>query len=144
MSSIKLFLLVLVTVGFTHASAEIRPVDDKSTAGQVAMTAASVESVQVFKVGKLVYKIVQMDSSLNGDLGSTVIVAVGEGAVGGAAGYGAAFVIAPGDHQTMSLRRARKVNGRIVLTLVDIEMKTIVKTVRYDANTHSLKEDGEY
>ena len=79
-----------------------------------------------------------MDSALNGDVNSTTILMVGDGEVGGAAGFTAAFVLTPND-QFQFLKSAKLVNGQIALELVDGNAVTLKKVVAYDSAKNILR-----
>jgi len=143
MKSIYAALLGLVATTSMFASADLKPVEEKSTAGEVAIQASEIRSVRDFKIGKYAYKVVYMDSRLNGDISTTTMLIVGEGGVGGEAGFEAAFQITPTENaEIIGMRSLRIVRGKLVFTLIGGDMKDVRKVYKYDPKTKTLKELG--
>lgn len=115
---------------FAHA--DIKPVKLKSRAGKVAMQAADVFEVTNLQIADMHYKVVVMDSRLNGDLSATTFIVVGEGAVGGAAGFENAFLITP-EQDYISIRGAAVVDEAIQVELYKLDGTTEKKSFVYDA-----------
>lgn len=126
--------------GMSAMAAEIPAIPKNTQAETVANLAVSIFSVKDFMINNYAYKVVQMDSALNGDLSSTVIVLVGEGAVGGGAGYEAAFQMGP-TQQRNALTKAEKRGGKLELTFIDLNgVKSKVRVVYNPAN-QTLREN---
>jgi hypothetical protein len=139
----KLTLIVLFAVIYVSGipvRADIQSIKPNSKEEKVATIANDIFSVTDLKLGKYAYKIVTMNSKLNGDTTQTTILLVGEGDVGGEAAYDAAFQLTPvGD--AGALRSARIENGEIALTFYNRATGgTIEKFVHYDATSRTLKE----
>jgi hypothetical protein len=103
---VKAILIAISMFSLNALAADIQPVTQKSRAAELANTAANIFWVKNINIGKYAYKIVSMDSELNGDTAATIFVIVGEGGVGGGAGYEQAFQIAP----TEEISYVRKVS----------------------------------
>ncbi|MBS1985010.1 MAG: hypothetical protein JST16_12645 [Bdellovibrionales bacterium] len=73
----------------------LAPLKEGSKAMDMANVANRIFQVHTLRTDGAVYKVVEMDSILNGDLNSTVIVLVGEQEVGGAAAFEAAYQVGP-------------------------------------------------
>ena len=73
----------------------LKTVKDSSRKGKLASMMSDVWSVENVSSGDTTFKIISFDSRYNHDLDSTVVVSVGEGGVGGAAGHEAQFYIGP-------------------------------------------------
>jgi len=72
-------LLVLVSIiASSMASAAVPAIQPSSAAYDVAATASSIWQVASVQAGTFYYKVVEMDSRLNGDLDSTILVFVGK------------------------------------------------------------------
>ena len=138
----KFIFLALVSMFSILAFAELKTVPDGTPEQQVSFQASSVYSVNNFQIGKYAYKLVRMDSQLNGDLTETTILLVGEGAAGGAAGYNGAFIITPTVSGTL-MRNMKVVKNQILFTLSNIDGKVVKKSYRYDSVSNSLKEPNE-
>jgi hypothetical protein len=134
----KLVLSVLLLT-VMNAVAEIPSIPKNTQAETVANTANDIFSVQHFKIGIYAYKVVQMDSILNGDISTTTMVLVGENGVGGLAGYAAAFQLSPTEARN-SLSKAKVSGGKLELTFSDLlGVKTKVR-VLYNPATQTLTE----
>jgi len=143
-------LFSLVCVSSISALADIDQIKPESKEEQVARDANDVLPVTNLELGEYAYKIVSMDTTLNGDLSSTTILLVGEGELGGAAAYDnkksrvffqiASFQLTPvGD--AGSLNSARVEHGEISLTFLNRNSGGIIKKmVHYDATSGTLKE----
>lgn len=136
----KLILIAASVFSFT-AFADLKPMATQGQEADVAAVAASIFSVKNFQIGKYAFKVTEMDSALNGDVQTTTILTVGEGGVGGAAGYDAAFLITPSQTpEILATKRVNVVKDVIVFTLIGGDGKDLVKKYRYDAKTTTLKE----
>ena len=91
----KAILIAISIFSLNAFAGQVQPVTQKSRAAELADTAANIFWVKNVDIGKYAYKVISMDSELNGDTTSTIFVVVGEGGVGGGAGYDQAFQIAP-------------------------------------------------
>ena len=136
---IKTFGIALIAISGVAAMADVSAIAPGTKEEGVANVASQIFSVTNLKIGKYAYQIVAMDSELNGDINTTTVVLVGEGGVGGAAGYEAAFQLSPtADLQNM--KSARVENGKIALTFYNLDGKLVKKTYQYDPKTKTLKE----
>ena len=125
MTSIKTILTLAALV--TSSAFALPPIKEDAKAMEVAYIANNVLKVDVVKAGGLVYKIVEMDSALNSDLTSTVMVLVGTQSVGGAAGFDAAFQVGP--EPMNSLKSVKVVGDRVELTGYEIVNTVTTKTI---------------
>jgi hypothetical protein len=133
-------LFAFISVSGISVMADVQPIKPNTEQSKVAALANDIFSVTNLKLGKYAYKIVDMDSKLNGDLTATTIILVGEGGVGGLAGYEASFQLSPTD-DIRALISASIENGEIALTFSSrIDGGTIMKFVHYDATSGTLKE----
>ncbi len=89
------------------------PIKEGTPASDIAGQANQIFKVFNLRAGDEAYKIVEMDTRLNGDLNSTIVVLVGTD-VGGAAGYEEAYQIGP--NLLSTLRDARVQGDRIVVS----------------------------
>ena len=123
--------------------ADVLPIEAGSTAGKAADVANRIWSVQLLSLNNVKYKIVSLDSSLNGDLNATTIILVGE-SVGGEAGYEAAFLITPDKTQPdiLGLKSARVGEGSIEVVLSRLDGEPVTKHFIYDPKARLLKEIG--
>ena len=138
MKSLFALISLLVSVSMQGALADVPAVTPGSKEEAVANVANDIFSVTNLKIGKWAFQIVSMDSQLNGDLNTTTMVLVGNGEVGGAAGYQAAFKLSP-TAELQSLKSARVLNGQIALTFYNADGKLVEKLYSYDASSKSLK-----
>lgn len=129
-------------IAFTgiSAAADIAAIDPNTPAEKAANEASQIFEVQNFKVGQYAFKLVRMDSRLNGDLSTTSIVLVGDGAVGGAAGYDAAFLLTPAEKRK-TVKSLKVEKDGFVITFYDFNGPS-TQTVRftYDPKTRVLIE----
>lgn len=91
-----------------------------------------------FPNGDKKYKIVAMDSVLNGDLSTTTILMVGD-EVGGAAGYDSAFQLTP-TNEYQSISKIRFLHNGVEVSLRSFEGKTTKKLLRFDSKSNTLIE----
>ncbi len=133
-----LFLSALLAGG-CYASADFQSISQDLV--DIADVASNVFYVKHVKAGKYAYKVVSMDTRLNGDLSDTVMVLVGENGVGGAAGYEAAFHL-PVTEARNSLVGVRRVKNKVELTFSDLSGKKSKLLVRYDRESKTLIEDN--
>jgi len=133
-------LFALIYVSGIPVRADLPSIKPNSEEEKVAIIANAIFSVTDLKLGKYAYKIVAMDSKLNGDTTETTILLVAEGAFSAESDYEAAFRLTPvGD--AGALRSARIENGEIALTFSNHATGgTIKKFVHYDATSRMLKE----
>ena len=110
-SKMTFALIFLAPMSIWAAQAPISASDTRGMAA--ASVAQAVYQVKQLSVGGTVYKIVEMDSALNGDNSTTVIVLVGKDD-GSNSPYDAAFQVGPGllNH----LDSARVKGDRVELT----------------------------
>jgi hypothetical protein len=135
--NVKAILIAVSIFSLNLFAAEIQPVTQKTRAAELADTAANIFWVKNVNIGKYAYKVVSMDSALNGDLTSTIFVIIGEGAVGGGAGYEQAFQIAP----TEEIAYVRKVSvdkGTLQLDYVRPDGTKSKTSYVYDATKRVL------
>lgn len=128
----------LIFAGIT-AQADYKAVASGSPADRVAQVANSILKVYTLELGDYVYQIVSMDSELNSDIGLTTMIMVGQGGVGGQAGYEAAFQVTPtGDLKVLD--SAKVTDGKIELGFLDSNNQHVVQRVQYDPRNRTLKE----
>jgi hypothetical protein len=133
-SSFVACLLLSTTV----VRADISPIAASSKANSIAAQASNINSVTNLKIGDYSYKVVGMDSTLNGDLDQTTLVIVGQDGVGGGAGYDAAFLLTP-TNEASSLVSAQASGDALLLTLQGASGQ-ITKKLQFDAASNTLKE----
>ena len=131
----QVVLFALISISVISVKADIKPIQPDSEEANVA---DGIFSVTNLELGKYAYKIVAMDSKLNGDTSVTTILLVGEGSVGGEAGYDVAFQLTPSENG-YALDSASIEKGEIALTF-RIDGGRIKKFVHYDATSGTLKE----
>lgn len=133
-----------LALGFVLASAAARADYKAVTSGskedKVARIANSILAVYTLELGEYNYQIVSLDSNLNSDIGLTTMVMVGEGGVGGQAGYEAAFKLTPTD-QLKVLDSAKVQNGKIELNFLDEDNNHVIKRLKYDPSSRTLREE---
>ncbi|MBC7691603.1 MAG: hypothetical protein H7222_07520 [Methylotenera sp.] len=135
-------LLITIAVSMTSVSAfadNLKAITPGSRSATVAQSASLVNSVQNFMINDYAYKLVNMDSELNGDTSSTTILMVGANGVGGAAGYDAAFQITP-NGTDFSFKSAKQEGDTIEVKLYSStgEGTLITKVLKYDPATQTL------
>lgn len=141
----KFALVMLSAVSFASvafaAPANLPAIQENTPAMEVAYVANSIHSVKFVNIGKTAYQIVQMDSGLNGDLSSTILILVGEQAVGGNAGFDQAFQVGP--NILINAESIKVVKGRLVLRGLDAAAGDFVKkktiSVKYLADKKELE-----
>ena len=137
--SVSLALLAAVVIS-TSSFAGVGPIQETDVRAQAAVSMANdvFQVKQVRASDGMSYKIVEMDSGLNGDLTSTIIVLVGQD-VGGAAGYDKAFQIGP---NLLAGMTSAKVQGdRVVVTGPKGPLSGDAQTsisIKYNASTGIL------
>lgn len=133
-----------LALGFVLASAAARADYKAVTSGskedKVARIANSILAVYTLALGDYSYQIVSLDSNLNSDIGLTTMVMVGEGGVGGQAGYEAAFKLTPTENLKV-LDSAKVENGKIELNFLDEDNNHVIKRLKYDPSSRVLKEE---
>lgn len=132
-------VLTLIAAG-APAHADYKAVTSGSKADRVAQVANSILKVYTLELGDYVYQIVSMDSELNSDIGLTTMIMVGQGGVGGQAGYEAAFQVTPTDDLKV-LDSAKVANGKIELNFLDSDGQHVIRRVQYVPHTKILKEE---
>lgn len=136
----KAILGIVFAASFSMlAHADIKPVSLKSTKGRIAIQASNVFSVSYHDIGDDAYKVVSMDSRLNGDLSATGFIIVGEKAVGGAAGFDHAFLMTPKD-EWLSISNATVVNGALQVEYFKLDGTTDKRSYAYDRTKKVLVE----
>lgn len=138
MKFIQSLLFAFISISVISVKADVQPIQPDSEEAKVANVAGGIFSVTNLELGKYAYKIVAMDSKLNGDTSVTTILLVGEGSVGGEAGYDSAFQLTPSE-DGYALDSASIEKGEIALTF-RAGGGTIKKFVHYDATSRMLKE----
>lgn len=141
----KFALVMLSALSFASvalaAPANLPAIQENTQAMEVATVANSIHDVTFLRIGKIAYQIVQMDSGLNGDLSSTILIMVGEQAVGGNAGFEHAFQVGPNILINAESIKVRK--GRLVLRGLDAAVGDYVKkktiSVKYLADKKELE-----
>jgi hypothetical protein len=134
----KLILASALFLG-VNASADFTSLPDGGPAQDAVNVANDVFSVTSLRLGKYVFKIVSMDSALNGDINSTTIVLVGENGVGGLAGYHASFQLSPSETRHNLIGTTIK-NGKIELTFSSFDGPDVTVRFTYDPKTKTLVE----
>lgn len=123
---------VLAALIGVSAAADVTPISPNTPAQKVANTASDIFDVTEFRIGDYKFKLVGMDSQLNGDLNVTAILLVGYLEVGGAAGYDAAFQLTPVDgRQTVKSLKVEK--DSFVITFSNFDSAD--QTVRFQYNS---------
>lgn len=132
---------IVLAASFSMAAfaADIKPVKQNTRKGKVANLAADIFMVKQVMIGKYAYKVVVMDSRLNGDVNSTSMIIVGEGGVGGGAGYDNAFFMTPVDPH-MAITDANVVNGALQVEYFDQDGNQSKKSYIYDPLKKVLSE----
>lgn len=97
--------------------------------------ANSVITVKTLKIGKYAYKLVMMDSGLNGDIFLTNLLLVGEGSVGSLAGFEAAFLLST---SASSLDVKKSGDYLEVRQREDLDGKYSVARYKFDPESKSL------
>jgi hypothetical protein len=120
-------------------AADVKPIEPGTEAEGVAQVASSINSVFNLRTKTKAYKIVTLNSALNGSYGSTGIVMVGDD-VGGEAGYEAAFQLTPTEEVT-GIRSARVVGNEIEVkfSVPSDYKKTLTKRISFDTKANVLK-----
>ncbi len=135
----NLVLASVLALASTTAFAGLSPIKSTDESAMKASRIANdVHTVEYVAAGDLTYKIVQMDSGLNGSIGSTIIVHVGE-QVGGVAGYEAAFVLGPKVLQGILEVKAK--GSSVEVTGIRDYLESVQPTkllIKYDARTGEL------
>ena len=134
MKKISLGLILIAScLPALSARADVAGVVAGTEAYGVANDASAITKVVSFKIGTREYRIVSLDSKLNGDVTMTTILFVGEDnmGVGGAAGYEAAFVLSPTD-TAGSFKAVAVVKNQITVSMYSLEGKVIVAKYSYD------------
>lgn len=116
----------------------LKKVEDEGVL-EVANQANDAFAAYNITIGKTAYKIVSLESGLNGDLNSTTMVLVGAGGVGGEAGYDQAFQLGP-DAEHSSLTSARRIGHEIEVTFSNIDGGPTKFLIRYDVASKTLIE----
>ncbi len=134
-----IFTAILLPAVSVHA--EVKGVVPGTEAYGVANDASAISRVVNFKIGTRDYKIVSLDSKLNGDVTMTTLLFVGEEnmGVGGAAGYEAAFVLSPTE-MVGSFKSVAVLRGQISVTMYSVEGKVIQANYSYDSKNKNLVE----
>lgn len=126
------------------AFADLKPIQSGTKADEIASTANGVFNVKQIGSGNLQYKLVTMDTVLNGDVGTTSILLTGE-EVGGEAGYDSAFLLSPRGEDSLSVMSVSNIepaaNG-VKVTYSDGEGATKSQVVKFDGKTKTLKESA--
>ncbi len=128
--------VVLLFSGSAMAQS-LKPVTPGTLAEEIADTANDIFNVFNVNAGDYEYKIVSMDSPLNGDISTTTMVLVGE-SVGGPAGYEAAFVLTPHDQITSVHGASRSGNG-VSLKVLDSSFNSKNIRIKYDPVARALQ-----
>lgn len=143
MNLMKIGVCAALVICGLSAMADVGPVAAGSKEEAVANVAGSIFTVKNLNLNGWAYKIVSMDSQLNGDLNSTTMVLVGQKEVGGLAGFESAFQLSPIGNRR-SLSSIKVVNNEIELTFTDDMAKpTLVTYVHYDPTSKILKESAK-
>lgn len=146
MSTARPFALSILVLLLTAASAhaDLKPIGQSSKWFKYVSIANDVSNVKQVKAGDKTYRLVTMDTPLNGDVASTSILLVGD-EVGSDAGYDAGFVLSPrpmkdGSNElnvvTDISPRANGVELKAYTPYGDAASRTVV----YDAKAGVLKE----
>lgn len=134
-------ILTAILMPALSARADVTGVVAGTDAYAVANDASAISKVVSFKIGTRDYKVVSLDSKLNGDVTMTTILFVGEDnmGVGGAAGYEAAFILSPtqavGSFKSVIVRK-----GQIVISMYTLEGKVVQTKYSYDSSNKILVE----
>ena len=113
----KAILIAISIFSLNALAADIQPVTQKSRPAELSDTVANIFWVKNLDIGNYAYKVVALDSELNGDTTTTVFVIVGEGGVGGGAGYDKAFQISPTE-EIAWVRKVSVIKGALRLNYV--------------------------
>lgn len=136
----KLALLTALSMTSIQAWADLPAVQSGTAEDGIAAAANDVFWEKTVEIGKYAYKVVAMDTHLNGDIGATTVVLVGEKAVGGLAGYDSAFILSPSS-DAIYVTKVREKKGYLEITSVkpnDPQSK-VTKKYKYDPATKTLK-----
>ena len=120
-------------------AADIQPIAPGTEASNLADTANRIFMVKNLRTKTKAYRIVAMDSVLNGSSGNTGLILVGD-EVGSEAGYEAAFQLTPTE-QYSSIVDARVVGNELEVTfsVMGNYKKTVKKRVSFDSKSNTLK-----
>ena len=134
---------LIVSLASLSAYADLKPIADGTPAMDHAINANGIFSVKSVRSGDLTYKLVTLDTPLNGSVNNTSILLTG-GEVGGEAGFEAAFLISPqmeNDKATVATADDIKLSpSGVELYTFDIEGNRTKRTIKFDPKSKVLKE----
>ncbi len=133
---------IITALTSLSAFADLSPISATSKAQPIADQANAIFSVTNVRSGTQAYKLVTMDTVLNGDVGTTSVLLTGQD-VGGEAGYDAAFLLSPRSDSTtdaMGISGLVATANGVEITYSDSNGLSKKRTASYDAKAKILKE----
>ena len=137
-SKLALNTALLASLASLTAFADLKPIAENSKTMEFAQQASDTFMVKQIRSGNYSYKLVTLNTSLNGDSGTTSILLTGN-EVGSEAGFESSFLLTPRESINSASDIIQTTNG-VELTYLDAEGKTIKQAVKYDSKSKTLKE----
>lgn len=146
MTNARPIALAILALSLTAVSAraDLKPVATDAKEYKYVSLANDVASIKQVKAGDKTYRLVTMDSPLNGDVNMTSVLLVGD-EVGGEAGFDAGFLLTPrllaNDTNELNVvtELAPRASGVEIKALTP-DGTTVSRTLEFDAKANVLKE----
>ncbi|MBS1963993.1 MAG: DUF1311 domain-containing protein [Bdellovibrionales bacterium] len=146
MTTARPFAISILALSLTAVSAhaDLKPVAMDAKEFKYVRLANDVASIKQVKAGDKTYRLVTMDSPLNGDVNMTSVLIVGD-EVGGEAGFDAGFLLTPsllanGSNELNVVTDLIPRTNGVEISALTPDGTTVSRSLVFDAKTNVLKE----